>query len=255
MIREAFSLYRRHFGALVATAAVAIAPASLIEGGSLHAVLPRLQSRGQAPPEKPPRPQGDAARLQQFGVPHAEPARPLDAVGAVLPVVYATFSGVLLLAIGAWLALAALSTAVIEERFAPAHAWARALSRLGPLVSVIVLSALLIAGGCLFFLLPGAALAVGLAFSVPAVMHERLSGSAAMHRSWHLAKDSWPSMLALLFILVACSALASGLARLTTDGPLRAFVATAVRCISWPLPLAGLALAYKAAARGAEARR
>jgi hypothetical protein len=95
---------------------------------------------------------------------------------------------------------------------------------------------------------------VGLAFSVPAVMHERLSGSAAMHRSWNLARDAWPSMLALLLLLVAFSALASGLARLTTDGPQRAFVATAVRCICWPLPLAGLALAYRAAAGGHEAR-
>jgi hypothetical protein len=234
---------------------VAIAPASLLEGGSLHAVLPRLQNQGQAPPEKPPRPRGEIARLEQFSTSHGEPARLVDAVGEVLPVVYTTFSGVLLLAIGAWLALAAVSAAVIEGRFSPAHAWARALARLGPLASAIVFSGILIALGALLFILPGAALAVGLAFSVPAVMHERLSGSAAMHRSWQLARDAWPSMLLLLLVLVAFSALASGLARLTTDGPLRAFVATAVRCITWPLPLAGLARAYQAAASGREAPR
>jgi hypothetical protein len=175
-------------------------------------------------------------------------------VGEVLPVVYTTFSGVLLLAIGAWLALAAVSAEVIEGRFSPAHAWGRALARLGPLASAIVLSGILIAVGALLFVLPGAALAVGLAFSVPAVMHERLSGSAAMHRSWQLARDAWPAMLVLLLLLVVFSAAASGLARLTTDGPLRAFVATGVRCILWPLPLAGLALAYRAAS-GREARR
>jgi hypothetical protein len=249
MIRQALSLYRRHFGALVVTGALAIAPASLLEGGSLHAVLPRLQNHGDASPDKQPRVQGQVAGLQRFGFPQVEPARPLEAVAAAAPFVYTTFSGVLLLALGAWLALAAVSAVVFEERFSPGHAWGVAFSRLGPLLSAIFLSCLLIALGSIFFLIPGAVLAVGLAFSVPAVMQERLSGRAAMHRSWHLARDAWPSILLLLLVLAACSAVASGAAALVPEGPVRPLVATVIRCLTWPLPLAALALAYRAASR------
>jgi len=245
MLSRAFSLYRRHFGALVLTGALAIGPASLLAGGSLHAVIPRLSNQGEGPPEKGPRPEGLAAGFQRFGLPHIETTHPIDALMAALPVLYATFSGVLLLAVGACLALAAFSAAVFDENFSVAHAWGRALSRLGPLLSTILLSGLLIAIGCVLFFLPGAALAVGLAFAIPAVMHERLSGRAALHRSWHLARDHWPGMLGFLVLLLVFSLAASGLAELTPDGPLQAVVATLFRCLTWPLPLAGLAVAYE----------
>lgn len=246
MFSRALSLYRRHFGALVLTGALAIAPASLLAGGSLHAVVPRLSNQSEGPPEKRPRPEGLAAGLQRFGLPHIEPSHPLDALTAVLPVLYATFSGVLLLAFGACLALAAFSASVFDEKFSVTHAWGRALSRFGPLFSTILLSGLLIAVGCVLFFLPGAALAVGLAFAIPAVMHERLSGRAALHRSWQLARDHWPAMLGFLVLLAVLSAAAWGLAQLTPDGPLQPLVATAFRCLTWPLPLAGLAVAYEA---------
>ncbi|HEY2030715.1 MAG TPA: hypothetical protein VGH20_16070 [Myxococcales bacterium] len=246
MFARALSLYRRHFGALILMGALAIAPASLLAGGSLHAVVPRLSNQSEGPPEKGPRPEGLAAGMQRFGFPHIEPAHPIDALTAVLPVLYATFSGVLLLAFGACLALAAFSAAVFDEKFSVAHAWGRALSRLGPLFATILLSGLLIAIGCVLFFLPGAALAVGLAFAIPAVMHERLSGRAALHRSWHLARDHWPAMLGFLLLLALLSAAASALAQLTPDGPLQAVVATVFRCLTWPLPLAGLAVAYEA---------
>jgi hypothetical protein len=247
MIRRALSLYRRHFAALVVTGALAIAPTSLLEGGSLYAVLPRLETDGGTRAEKEARPRGDAARLQRFNISQLEPTHPLDAIRTVLPLLYQTFWGTLLLAIGAWLALAALSAAVFAEDFSPAHAWHAALTRLGPLFGAILLSGLLIAVGSVFFLVPGIVLAVGLAFSVPAVMQERLAAWAALHRSWHLARDFWPGMLAALVLLIGFSALASALAMLVPEGPLRAVIATGVRCLLWPLPLLGLALAYRAA--------
>jgi hypothetical protein len=249
MFPQALSLYRRHFGAFVFMGALAIAPASLLEGGALHAVLPQLGDHGDAPPPKPPLPQGDAARLQRFGTPKNEPAQPVEALRAALPILYQTFFGVLLLAAGAWFAFAALSGAIFAGNFSPAHAWATAFSRLGPLFATILLSGAVIALGCLFFLIPGAILAVGLAFSVPAVMEERLSGRAALHRSWELARCTWPSVLGMLLLLAAFSAAASGLSMLTPPGPLRLLIATAIRTIFWPLPLAGLALLYKTACR------
>src|SRR3954469_5791990 len=121
MVRQALSLYRRRFGALVLIGALAIAPASLLEGGSLHAVLPRLSSEDAPRPEKQPRPQGDAARLQRFDFSKVEPAPPFEAVRASLPLLYGTFLGALLLAAGACLALAAISAAVVDENFSPAH--------------------------------------------------------------------------------------------------------------------------------------
>jgi hypothetical protein len=243
-----YNLYKRHFGALVLIGALAIAPASLLVGGSLHAVVPLLSNHGDAPPPKAALPQSDGARAQQqLGAPNNAPARPLEAIRATLPFLYGTFLGAFLLAAGAWLAFAAISNAVFTGDFSAAHAWSRAFSRLGPLVWTILLSGATIALGSLCFLIPGAVMAVGLAFSVPAVMEERLSGSAALHRSWHLVRCSWPRVLGLLLLLAAFSATASAVSMLAPAGPVRLLIATAIRAISWPLPLTGLALLYKSA--------
>jgi hypothetical protein len=242
---QAVSIYRRHFGALVLIGALAIAPASLLVGGALHAVVPRLANHGDAPPPKPSLPQSDAARAQQFGTPKIEPPRPLEAIRATLPILYETFLGVFLLAAGAWLAFAAISAAVFTGDFSAAHAWSRAFSRLRPLVWTIVLSGATIGLGSLCFLIPGAVMAVGLAFSVPAVMEEQIAGMAALHRSWHLVRGSWLPVLGLLLLLAAFSAAASAASMLTSPGPLRLLIATAIRSLCWPLPLAGLAVLYK----------
>jgi hypothetical protein len=243
-----YNLYKRHFGALVLIGALAIAPASLLVGGSLHAVVPLLSDHGDAPPPKPALPQSDGARAQQqLGAPNNAPARPLEAIRATLPFLYGTFFGVFLLSVGAWLAFAAISNAVFTGDFSAAHAWSRAFSRLGPLVWTILLSGATIALGSLCFLIPGAVMAVGLAFSVPAVMEEQIVGAAALHRSWQLVRAIWPKVLGLLLLLAAFSAAASAASMLAPAGPLRLLIATAIRAICWPLPLAGLALLYKSA--------
>jgi hypothetical protein len=247
MLRRALCLYRRHLGALVVTGALAIAPASFLEGGARRALLPWLATDGDALPAKSPLPQGAPARLQQFSTPRHEPAHPLQAIAAVLPVLCQLFIGALLLAAGAWLAFAALSNGVFTNDFSSARAWGAAFSRLWPLVGTILLSGAVIAAGALCFLVPGAILAVGLAFTVPAVMEDRLSGSAALHRSWRLVRGTWPEVLLLLLLLAASSAAAWGVSMLAPPGPLRLLIATAVRAVSWPLPLVGLALSYQAA--------
>jgi hypothetical protein len=243
---QAVSLYKRHFGALVLIGALAIAPASLLEGGALHFAVPRLANHGDAPPPKAALPKSDTARAQQFGSSNTAPARPLEAIRATLPVLYQTFFGVFLLAIGAWLAFAAISSAIFAGEFSAVHAWGRAFRRIGPLVWTIALGGATIGLGSLCFLIPGAVMAVGLAFSVPAVMEERLSGAAALHRSWRLVRVCWPPVLGLLLLLAAFSAAASAASMLTPPGPLRLLIAAAIRVICWPLPLAGLALSYKA---------
>ena len=245
---QALALYRRHFGALVLIGALAIAPASLLEGGALHAGVSQLSNHGDAPPPKAALPQSDSARTQQqLGPQDTAPARPVEALLATLPFLYGTFFGVFLLAAGAWLAFAAISGAVFTGNFSVAHAWSQAFSRLGPLVWTILMSGATIGLGSLCFLIPGAVMAVGLAFAVPVVMEERLSGNAALHRSWHLVRGSWQSVLGLLLLLAAFSAAASAASMLTPPGPLRLLIATAIRAICWPLPLAGLALSYKSA--------
>src|ERR1700759_2521294 len=109
MLAQAFALYRRRFATLVFTAAFAIAPASLLEGGALKAGLSRMAFEAGPSPQKEPRPEGDSAKLQQFPSPQIGPAHPAEAIRALLPLLYETFLGVLLLAAGAWLALAALT--------------------------------------------------------------------------------------------------------------------------------------------------
>jgi hypothetical protein len=239
MFAQALSIYRRRFAALVFTAAFAILPASLLEGGALKAGVSRLYFDAGPSAQKHDL---DSSRVR-YSNPQMEPAHPLEAIRAVLPFLYETFLGVLLLAAGAWLALAALTPFSLGDP-SPGEAWHEALKRLGPLLGTALLAGLLIAVGSVCFLVPGAVLAVGLAFAVPVVMAEGLSGSAALHRSWSLVKRVWPLVLLLLFVLAASSAVASLLGMLAGDGVQHLVVAAGVRMIAWPLPLLALAAAY-----------
>jgi hypothetical protein len=243
MSSPAFALYRRRFFAIVVTAAFAIVPASLLEGGALKAGVSRLYFDAGPSPQKP----SSGALQTRLHVPSMEPAHPLEAIRAVLPFLYETFLGVLLLAAGAWLALAAVTPFTGAAEVSPTEAWAKALHRLGALFGTALLAGLLIALGSVFFVIPGIVVAVGLAFAVPVVMAEGLSGSAALHRSWALVKPHWPQVLLLLLALAVASGVASLLGMLSGDGPQRLIVAAGVRMLAWPLPLLALAAVYRRA--------
>jgi hypothetical protein len=268
MLGEAFSIYRKHFGALVLTAAIALLPANLLMAGAVVFGLAGLgasgvaetQTRGQQvqeqklqlqekPPQTPPA-QDSSARevLRDAARNETAPVSPVDPLRAAMPVAYAVLMAAALLLAGLFLAHAALVPLVIDLRAGtptgPARAWAVVASRIGALLRTALLGAPLVALGFLCLVVPGIALAVGFSFAIPAALTEKLAGRAALQRSWTLMRRQWPPVLGMWALIAIFTLLGSGAATQVPPGPWRSVVSGVVHLVSYPLPLVGMVLLY-----------
>jgi hypothetical protein len=267
VLAGALALYRRHFGALVLTCAVALLPASLLATGVVSFGLGALGSEGLAEArthteqieqkqqelrEKPPsNTETRDERARQIGREAFEGGSAFDlrhVFGNVLPFAYATATVALLLLAGLFLAHAAAVPLVLAlaqgEVAGPARAWAIVASRIGGLVVTGLLGAFLVALGALFFLVPGFLLATGFSLAPPVVLLEGLSGRAALERSWQLLQGRWGRALLLWVLIIVFSVGASAATVLLPHGPWEPLVATVIRIVLYPLPLTGLVLLY-----------
>jgi hypothetical protein len=267
VLASAFALYRRHFGALILTCAVALAPASLLATGVVAFGLGALGSGGVAEAKThgeqiqqqqqelqdkpPPKPEVRDERAQQLGREALEGSAGFDmrhAFGKLLPFAYATAMIAAVLLAGLFLAHAATVPLVLAwargERSGPGHAWAVVGSRFGKLALTGLLGAILVALGALFFVVPGLLLAVGFALAPPLVILQGLSGRAALEESWRLMRGRWGQALLLWALIVVFSLIASAAAVVLHAGRWEPVIATLIRVVLYPLPLAGLVLLY-----------
>lgn len=271
MLAEAFAFYRRHFGALVLTAALALVPANLLMVGALVFGLASLDSAGAAETrthtqqvqerqsrfrDSPPAdPDDGTARLRQLGREALEGRAAFDPgeLRLVVPLAYAIFVAMAVLVAGLSFAHAALVPLVLDRRgdhfCGPAQAWAVVSARLRPLAWTVAIGVLLVAFASVFFLVPGLLLAVGFAFAIPVALLEGLSGRAALERSWALSRGRWGQVLGMLALIAGFTVLASACAVALPPGPWRLVASGAVRLIAYPWPLAGLVLIYERARR------
>jgi hypothetical protein len=268
VLSQTLSLYRKHFGALVLTCAVALLPANLLAAGALVFGLASLGSGGlaearthtqqvnekqQALREKPPAtPEAREVRTRELGREALEGGSTVDLrslLGRVIPVAYATVIIAAVLLGGLFLAHAAAAPLVLDlmqgSRCGPARAWAVAGSRIRALLATGLPGALLVALGALFFVIPGLVLAAGFSFAAPVAVLEDTSGRAALERSWRLLAGHWRPVLLMWALIVLFSVLASMAAALVPPGPGRPIVTALVRIVLYPLPLTGLVLAYR----------
>ena len=272
MLRQALALYRKHFGALVLTCAVALVPANLLAAGTLVFGLASLGSGGVAEArthtqqiqekqqELREQPSSSAETQQtltrQLGRDAFEGSAAPDLrhlLSRVLPIAYAIVIIAGLLLAGLFLAHAAAVPLVLSlarrEPASAAHAWAQVAARLGAVISTGLLAVALVALGSLFLIVPGLLLAVGFSLAAPIALLEGISGRAALERSWRMLQGHWRWALLLWAAIVAISLLASAAAALVPPGALRPLAASAVRVILYPLPLAGLVLLYREASQ------
>jgi hypothetical protein len=270
VIVQSLSLYRRHFGTLVFTCAVALLPANLLAAGAVVFGLASLNSGGLAETrthteqvqekqrdlrESPPATsEARDERARQLGREALEgnAGATFDALHflrGLVPVAYATAIAAALLLAGLFLAHAALVPLVLEltqgRPAGPAQAWAVAGSRIGPLLVTGLLAALLVALGALFFVVPGLVLAAGFSLAPPIVVLEGAYGRAALENSWRRLRCNWGAALSLWALIAIFTVLASALAELAPPGPWRPVTAAVVRMILFPFPLVGLALLYR----------
>jgi hypothetical protein len=75
-----------------------------------------------------------------------------------------------------------------------------AFSRLGPLIGLALLVALVVGVGFILLFVPGVIFLVFLAVSVPAFIIEGLGVTDSMSRSWKLVSGSWWHTLAVIFV-------------------------------------------------------
>jgi len=265
MLGRALALYNRHFGAILLTAAVALVPANLLMAGAVtlgvagigvggadgaRSHMQQVQEKQQDLPLKSLAPDERDARVRQLGREAVEGKAAFDAdkLRLIAALAYAVFVIVAILLAGLALAHAALVPLVLElesgARAGPAHAWAVVASRFRSLAWTGILGVFLVALGSVFCLIPGVVLMIGFSFAIPVTLLEGISGRAALERSWALMKGRWLPVTGMFALLVIFTALASGVAMAAPVGPWRIVISSAVRVVSYPLPLAGLILLY-----------
>lgn len=255
MFSQALSLYRRHFRALLLTAALAVLPGTVLMGGALVFGIASLRAANVV--SDAGRPESDEAvfRLRQ-PVTRASAETALDALPlhALLPVAYAIFIAVAILIAMLTLAHAALVPVILDTRegrtCTAGRAWAVVASRFGAIVWTGLLGVITVAVASLFFVLPGVVLAIGFAFAVPAALLEGVSGREALERSWSLTRRSWLPVTGALACIAAITAVACVIAIAPPGGAWRLVTAGIVAAIAYPVPLAALVLLYHRAVGG-----
>jgi len=270
MLSQTLSLYRRHFGDLVLTCALALVPANLLAVGAVRFGLAsmgaggmaeartqaqQIQEKQQDLEEKPPpTAEGREARARQIGREAVEggavPASDLrQYLGHLIPIAYTSAIFAAILLAGLFLAHGALVPLLSEleagRHAGPAHAWAVAGARIGALLWTGILAAALVGLGAACFILPGIALAAGFSIAAPIVVRERISGRAALERSWRLIRGHWGTALGYWALIVLFSLIATGVAARAPAGPWQPFISALIRVILYPLPLVGLVLLYQ----------
>ena len=247
MFGRALGQYRRRFAAVLLTCALALIPANAMMAGAVvfgvatlgERKLPDAQPKAEAAPQAGA-PGNDA--VLRNGVKATEPDLPLFrllATAAWTVVVYAVF-----LLLGIALAQAALVPLLLGGARGPAEAWAAVAQRFGALFGTGLGGAALVAAGLVLCVLPGLLAAIFLAFTIPVVMTERLSGRAALERSAMLVKRCWLRVLGLCLLTAAFTALAT-LVAWRVPAPWQMFVSAAVRVLLYPLPLCALVLLFE----------
>jgi hypothetical protein len=271
VLSQALRLYRRHFGALVLTCALALLPANVLAtgavvfgiaslGGSgipeLRTHTGQVQEKQQDLREKPAPPAEQEMRLRQLGREAFEGGSAVNGLPlwrTLAPIAYATVILAALLLAGLFLAHAALVPLVFDllegRGSGPARAWGMVAGRIGPLLATGALGAVIVAFGSLFFIVPGLVLAAGFSLAPAITVLETASGHAALERSWRLLRGHWAAVLRMWALIVVFSALAFGAGALLPPGPWRPVASAVAMIILYPLPLTGLVLVYRDAAQ------
>jgi hypothetical protein len=239
-LAEAAAAFRRGGAKLVAAAALALVPASLVAGGALFVgnraaeLRPVPASRaGEAVARAPPDDAGQARQdlLREPARPNGSAPRSVAARAAA--VVFATFA----FTIGILVAQAAVVALALGEGTSRPVLGAC----FGEVWKTAFFAAAIVVAGLVCLVLPGILFAVGFSIAMPAVVFERLPAAAALSRSWRLSRRAWPELLAIVvFPAAVVVAVEAAVARTGfVHGPFaHAAIHAALVVVALPFPLA-----------------
>jgi hypothetical protein len=187
VLKDAFTLYRRHARDFLITAAILFLPGALISSAALAVITAPLRA--------------SAAGLEEAAASGtgAEAAAAAAAMGGLFAAVLGMlgWAVVALIVYGfvVPLTMGALTVAVADRALAgdasPWDYWRLLLGKLGPLLSALIPAAVLCAIGYFFFVIPGLVLSFLFVFVPAVVLIEGQSGVAALKRSVRLVRSDW----------------------------------------------------------------
>ncbi len=232
LLIEAFRLYRAHAKPLLLTCALLFVPAAIVNSLARAAIL------------------GPTIALAQTGDPAAVAmAGPFWVY--MLGLAGTLVTGFFLYGIIVPLTNGALTIAVADRILGGNAGWREVwmllFRRLGLLLSAVVPAAIVVAIGCVFFLIPGLVCALFFAFVSPVVLIEGIGGRAALERSTALVRSDWlrVALVLLTFALVRGLAQVLGTA-LVAPGSIffGSLLSDLVTMVLLPIPVLGAVLLY-----------
>jgi Uncharacterised protein family (UPF0259) len=91
------------------------------------------------------------------------------------------------------------------------NSYRTAFSRLGGLIGLALLVAIVVGIGFILLIVPGLIFAVFLSMSVPAFVVERKGVTESMSRSWNLVSGSWWHVLGVIFVAAILAGVVNGI--------------------------------------------
>jgi hypothetical protein len=232
LLVEAFRLYRAHAKPLLLTCALLFVPAAIVNTLARAAILGPTVALAQA---------GDPAAVAMAG----------SFWVYILGLVGTLVTGFFLYGIIVPLTNGALTISVADRILGGNAGWREVwmllFRRLGLLLSAVVPAAIVVALGCVFFLIPGLVFALFFAFVSPVVLIEGIGGRAALERSTTLVRSDWlrVALVLLSFALVRGLAQVLGTA-LVAPGSIffGSLLSDLVTMVLLPIPVLGAVLLY-----------
>jgi hypothetical protein len=219
MLREALALYRKNFGAFLLAAGLAILPANLLMTGAVVFGLGVMGVGGVG--EVSTHTEQVQEKKREFDA--KPPRHPGEQEARSQQLGREAFEG-----------KAAFNDEVLRNLLPISYA-------------VLVAVAIMVTGLSFAQAVTGLILAMGFSFAIPAAMSECRTGREAIERSWSLCRRHWGALASIWAVFLGCSALASAAAMATPPGPWRSLISGMVRALTWPVPLAAMALLYRSA--------
>lgn len=193
ILSTAFDLYTKNAAQLMAIAAVVVVPLTLIQALLSDALIEDAVDDFRIDPAT-----GDVVGGGGFGD---------FLIGSIL-------LGLISAAI--WMLLTGALTrgaggALVGRTIDVGESYRAALSRIGGLLGLALLVALLVGIGFALLFVPGLILLVFLSMAVPAFIIERRGVTDSMSRSWNLVSGSWWHVFGAIIVAAILSAIVSGI--------------------------------------------
>jgi hypothetical protein len=193
ILGAAFDLYKRHWQALIQIVAIVVIPLTLIQ------YLIRDQLTDNA----------DVVMNQTTGQVTITGGSSFW-VGAFGSLLFSLISVLIWQVLTGAISRAAAGS-LVGESITPANAFGYGFHRLGSILLIGILVALIVVGGLILLIIPGIIFAVKLSVSIPALVVENRRGTDAIGRSWGLTTGQFWHTLGTWFVAYIIVAVVTGI--------------------------------------------